>query len=238
MIREWLSKRGIWYHSQNLTNDEKYSRFWHGRAWLSFQEGEVEFHWEWLLGRQDFCHAYIEVGGGEDDLSIGLALPYLPAIWFHINTPWTKFKKERSLSLEFHHSGIWWKLWVPRHEWNSETPRWRDGNFYFVDFFLGERQHTREDLGTNRITISLPEGNYEGICTIFRSTWKRPRWPWPLVLIRADIEMEKSIPIPGKGDDAIHSLTTTASTIPEAREALIKMVLDRRKQYGWREEKV
>lgn len=245
-FKSWLEKRGIWFYAQNL-NEEKGkptgSKFWHGRAWLKFNEGAFGFHWEWLLGRRNtFCHVSITVGG-EDWLKISIALPYLFAIWFHIDLQ-HRFTEERETGFNLYQGLFSWKIWQDSWNWHAETPKWRQGSFDILDFLLGKQKYTAKTLDEDRVFIKMPEECYHGNCRIYRATWKRPRWPWPLILTRANIEMDNSIPIPGKGenawdqgDDGIYSMTMTASSCDEAAKIFRDSVLETRKKRGWKDGK-
>jgi len=240
-----LERRGIWWHSQNLNEDSKGnirgSKFWHGRSWLKWKEGACGLGVKWIIGKQAcFCHAYVQVGG-EDLLKIGIALPWVFVLWFHVDMK-HKRQEEMEIGLNLFKGLLSWKIWSRSNEWHMDTPRWRGGSLYIPDFILGKRKYSSETIDEDRVFIRMPEECYHGNCRISRDTWRRSRWPWPLILTRATIELDKPIPIPGKGenswdqgDDAVHSMTMCATTKEEAALILQNSVLDTRKRWGWRD---
>lgn len=85
----------------------------------------------------------------------------------------------------------------------------------------------------------MPEATYYGEVEQFTSTWRRPRAWWKTIQKRAEIKIESGIPIPGKGEnswdcdqDAIYSLTTTASNLEEVIACLKENVMETRDRYG------
>lgn len=242
-FRRWLERHGIWWHSQNLNEDAKGnpkgSKFWHGRAWLKWKEGACGLQGEWLFDRHNFCHAYVEVGG-EDWIKIGVALPWVFAFWFHLDLK-HRIQEVKEVGISLFQGLLSWRLWSHPYDWHEGISRWRSGSFDIPDFFLGRREFVREVLEDSPVLIKMPEKFYPGTCTLSQDTWKRSRWPWSLVLIRATIELDKPIPIPGKGenswdleDDGVSSMTMCAATKEEAVKILYDSVMETRRRRGWR----
>jgi hypothetical protein len=157
--------------------------------------------------------------------------------------------EEREFRLHIFEKSIWLDLWCadmwrhrPGDKWYKPwtwTPYNRKWSFNPFDFFLGRRKHFERTLYEVRENIPMPEGNYEAKIRFFESTWKRPRWPWPEKLIRADITPKYPIPHPGKGEnswdcdeDASYSMTCPASTTAEAVEKMRDSIMRSRKKYG------
>lgn len=135
--------------------------------------------------------------------------------------------------------------------WDSKTPRYRKGAFHLDDFFLGKAVFSKNVIETREVAVPMPEGTYDAVVALSDDTWKRPRWPFPRVIRRADIKVEKGIPHPGKGenswdcgDDDTYGMCAPARTIPEAVGHLVGSCLKDRVRYGgyskwtWPKEKV
>lgn len=213
-----------------------------------------EAHLQWVTFTH-FFGAHLQFGAGDSNRGLQLFFGCgLFAFWFTIEFGWqwmaryAKWEGEREISLDFHDGAVWWNLYTPVDSWSSRTPRWRNGNFFPLDFLLGRPQHSERDLATERVTITLPEAEYPCMVRLFESTWRRKRWPWVWQRMRrAEITPETPIPEPGKGenswdieDTATSSMTTPAATAAEAAEDLRASVLRTRKRHGgsedWRPE--
>ena len=97
---------------------------------------------------------------------------------------------------------------------------------------MGRSKYSERDIETVRVNVPMPEGDYPATVQLDQAVWKRPRWPFAQKIHRADIELDKPIPIPGKGEnswdldeDAIFSLTTPAKTPQEAVDALVRSAM-------------
>lgn len=142
-------------------------------------------------------------------------------------------------------------LWGDPHGWSSRDPWWRRGvSFSPVDFLAGKARHSTRDIRTVETTLMMPEGTYPVRVKLYESEWKRPRWPFPVRLRRAEtsILMQSGVPIPGKGenawdigDDAVFSQTAPARDEHEALAGLYESVMRDRARHGghnWRPEPV
>jgi hypothetical protein len=158
---------------------------------------------------------------------------------------WLKFKgkfvskPERHIELAWYGGGLHWSIWTPINEWTRGTPKWRDGSWYPLDTLLGKQRYGHRVLSKETITVSLPEGDYPCKVELFESRWKRDRWPRVKILLRAEIEPDTPIPVPGKGDnswdcddDAAYSMTCQAATAQEAADKLKESILSQRLKYG------
>lgn len=240
--------RKIWWHWQNLNEDKfgrKGSGFWHGRAWLHIGERlTFEFCWNF---KSRFCHAYVEIGGAEEDFRFSVAFPPI-ALWFTVEGmfPYRILPREmwgRQTGISIHDGTIWFSIWHDDSGWKKEKS-WQYFNFCPADFFLGIHKYSQRILRKEQVEIPIPEKTYRGTVEIFESVWKRPRWPFAKKIIRAKIAVEDGIPVPGKGEnawdcgeDAIYSLTCPASSVEEAIAKLVESCLERRRKYGgegWR----
>lgn len=262
-LKRKLEERRIWWHSQNL--NEKPGDDWgnasgpmwqHGRAWLHLPIKDDEHRTRsigvsWRIPTH-FYHIGMDIGDCEEELQFSFACG-LFALWIEFENfmprAWRdrlykKYGWELPLELEvsYHDGSVWWNLLTPRDSWDSKTPKWRNGSFNFMDFVFGRMKYSNRVYDERRVVIPMPEGNYEGTCKLKEATWTRPRWSrWPLTraVLRADIEPDKPIPIPGKGEnswdcgeDATHSMTCAARTHEEAISKLVESCLSRRTRYG------
>lgn len=240
----------------------------HGRAWVHVRpeygnddKGKPYTKPRWYSGNVCFCWtlpchhpgASIDVGGQgcEDHLSLHLGIPLLFDVYLTFegmgaqrlaNKLIPTSYEGRETGIRFFDKGVWWDVWHTDGSWSRGTPRWRHGCWHPLDTLFGRMDYTSRDLRTVRAGIPMPEGVYPASIRFFESTWRRPRWPWaPLShrLVRAEIEPDKPIAEPGKGensndcdDDALYSLTTQASTVEQAIAAVVETVLRTRRRYG------
>lgn len=214
----------------------------HGRCWLYVGRYTLRCCWsfDWWIT----AGASVERGDGDDRWSLCLTLPPL-FLSVGIGGPWRMCKRRAiSLKLAFPELTLGWVLWKDDHEWNSRTPRWRQGHFDIVDFLLGRWEYSERDIETREIAVPMPERVYRGKARLFVSTWKRPRW-FAKQLVRVGIDLDKGegIPCQGKGENSwdcgtnhTYGITCAARSIPEGVGVLVGSVLrDRVKYGGWRD---
>ncbi len=148
-------------------------------------------------------------------------------------------KGSRELSLRFHGGSLWWNLWTDRDGWSSKTPKWRNGNFNFVDFALGRSKCDHTLIEERNVLVPMPERAYQATAKLEAWVWKRPRW-FAKRLNRVTIDIPGGIPKAGKGenswdcgDDATFGLTTgECNSIPDGVGKLVTMMLKDRVKYG------
>jgi len=215
---------------------------------------------EWGIGPYArSCHAYLELNGyGENQIMLALAIPFLFSIYLFVEHLLPKHwlpghwrpstippheliwdSVERQIGFDIYGGGLWLHLWNNRNESSSRDPWWWSIHIYPADLLLGDRKYSARDLYSECVNVQLPEGPYPSTVRIFESTWKRPRWPWPRRMIRAEITPDTPIPNPGKGenswdlgDDATYSMTCPAHTPAEAADMLARSILRDRERYG------
>jgi hypothetical protein len=257
-LRRWI---GTYFHWQNLNTDKndrpKGSILRNGRAWFkpsgygSFGHFSLEF--EWVFGgwfRWFGAHVGLFAGESNRDINVGVGLGFcafylilhyiLPSRFGYPRHNW---KHETGItiahdggshgpyvSIRLHHSGAdcwecgwqgWLKFWHP------------------LDTLLGKPKYESKPLFTEHTHLSLPEGAYPVTVTLAEDSWKRPRWPRPHVVKRAEIDCPIGIPKPGKGEndwdcgeDATFGLICSASTVDEALGKLHASVMRDREYYG------
>lgn len=146
---------------------------------------------------------------------------------------------ERRLELRFFDWGVWWNVWWRDDYTSSRDPRWRRGSWHYLDTLLGRQKYSEETLVEREVVIPMPEGTYPAKLKLDRDTWRRARWPWPRVVMRAKIDIPKGIPVPGKGDnswdcgaDATFGMTFPSSSVEHAIAHVVESCLKTRTRYG------
>jgi hypothetical protein len=241
-----------WFHSQNLSEDlppgrRRGGKLRHGRCWLHWHLDakklrQLVFNAEWLLLSGRFC-CRLDLGGGDSDddiqlsLGCGLFTVYLSVEGLYclgINVPGA------DIGVDVHNGCVWLNLWSRRNEWRSRDPWWRKTLcLHVVDWLLGEPRYQEELIIEQPCLIPMPEGSYQGTAKLYKSTWTRARWS-STILQRCTIDITNGgIPVPGKGenswdcgDDAIHGLTCTATSIEDGVNKLVADAKETRERYG------
>lgn len=240
----WQDLRGDWANPQGRKVKPK-GFCAHGRARLHVPNNCV--HVEWDFGRLN-CALSLEFSNrsfSDDAILFHIAIPFIVNFFVGVErADWVKQLPgigpgwedgDREIGMAVHD----WTFWL--YPWRNRDGRpW---SFHVLDFLLGRDQYSETQIESGAMQISMAEGKYPATYRLFRSTWKRPRWPWPTHLLRGDMEVEHGIPVPGKGenswdqeDTAIYSLTCPATTREELAEKFVATVLRKRTQYGWRDE--
>lgn len=191
-------------------------------AWLtgSFRIGVSIIHGKWTTG-----------------LCVGLA-----SLYVSVPGRYRNYGDDREIAISFHNGGMWWSFWTDPMSWSSKTPKWRHGNFNFIDFALGRDKCEHDTIEARDVLVPMPEKAYPAKAELQRWTWRRPRW-FAKTIMRVSIEIDGGIPLPGKGenswdcgDDATFSITCMAKSIPEGVGILVGSVLRDRVRYGgWSE---
>lgn len=268
---EFIPKLSRWYESafherflrwstDNLS-DGKFPLWRHGRGWL-WLNGRCVFSAEWNPGARYFCTLHLDWGAGDSgrNLSLTFGFPFIG--FYHVSLdhflpewaidgdyvestirPGTKFKMPipRKIGISIHDGMLWFSLWENPMEWRRNQPKWWAFNFSPADFFLGRAAYSQLDRQPVEAIVTLPEGSYPVTVTIFESSWKRPRWPWPRKMLRAEVDCGvRGIPAhAGKGDngwdmddDITYSMTCPESTVEGAVKRLEEAIMRDRTRYG------
>lgn len=259
-IRKWLEKHGWWWHWQNLNikENERGRVVWKGnplidgRAWLHTpiaNRGNIGFQW-CFIKTKSFSFGF-DVGSDwdEDDFRFRAALPFLFAFYLSFEGfisskskaawKWWPKRESKETSIRILDSSIWIYIWQSEG-CHSNKDGWHRIVIHPLDIILGKQKYSKRTISITQDDIEMPEGHYPCQIEMFESTWKRPRSPFARKVLRADMDISKNpIPIPGKGenswdqgDDATYSMTTSASTVKEAKARLVESLLETRERYG------
>lgn len=229
----------------------------YGRCWRT--GGSESYREKWSFEGLEWCFSLRRVGlgltwqredpyAGDRDYLITAHVGPL-ALYFSYNAPkahldrsYAAGVKATEYGAEIHSRGCYLYLGHNPHEWSRSDPWWWEIAIHPRDLLLGKRKYSSEEVCTSRVRVRMPEGDYPATVKMERATWRRLRFPWwPLTksVLRADIEPDIPIPVPGKGenswdcgDDAIYSSVAPASSPEEAAENLRGSVMNTRIKYA------
>lgn len=252
----------VWFHSQCLNEDSNRLRKMglreqdfpvHGRCWLHWGKGNnMEFCWDLLSDRfgiglsTSYCEHHLTGHVQVPPLSLFLSVE---ADWAHAIHSWISDRNKEQgrqfgpgrwevFGFRIHDDSIWFDLWHDGDEWRSSDPKWKRFSLNVPDFILGSRKYTSEVVSEHDVLIPMPEGAYPAHVKLTRDSWKRARWPRPLVLRRYDVELKIPIPFQGKGEnsydcgeDAIYSQHGCGEKLEDAIAGVVESVLRNRRRY-------
>lgn len=227
------------FHSQNLNEDKKGNVKglpWHGRLWFRSYRREL-LSSEWNLWAS-FCGIGCRADGEGGGTMFHVAFP---PIAFWITLPFGPKKYQYSnrnyFDISFHDWALWWKFGGDTMSWSSKTPKWKDGNFNFRDFLLGQVSYSSQVLETKDVVIPMPEGSYAGVAKKEFCEWKRPRW-FALRKTSIWIDIPKGIPHEGKGEnswdcgkDGLFGCGVDSENYEDAIAHVVKTALRNRRKY-------
>jgi hypothetical protein len=229
------------FHWQNLNEEARgwvrHARFpIHGRSWLNVAKLCFRAEWHLASGR---CGLGYEQEPNEYGHTISLALPPV-SLWLALELPWKhplRPKQHREWSLRVFDWAIWWRVGGDPHSWSSKTPKWRDGNWHFLDTLLGKTRFSKVVLSKHSVLIPMPEGAYPATVELDECTWKRPRW-FATRRRGATVDIPKGIPHEGKGEnswdcgeDRLFGLSAAAETVEGAIAKTVQSALKSRRRY-------
>lgn len=259
LFRDWSVKRWIRArcHVQNLNEDRngkvkgsilRYGRLWLHRAWKpegKYRDKQIEFCWH-IGGGMRWLGAGMTLFDGEcyRDISFKLGL-WFASFYLTLEDVLPKrFGWPRHISadggcdgpyvsIDLHHAG----------DDCFDCKGWKGKHWYWwpLNTLLGKPAYTSKPLTEepSHRRVLMPEATYPVTVTLTEDSWKRPRWPWPTIMRRAQIDCPGGIPKPGKGEntwdcgeDATYGLTCPAATVEEALVKLERRVVEDRERYG------
>lgn len=222
--------RLLWGHH---SIEKRSYRFWWYARGVNFLTVETGV-WSSLLG------VGLSQQHGKWCLSFCLGLVYLYA---SVPGKYRNYGDDREFNISFHNGGVWWSFWNDPNSWSSKTPKWKHGNFNFIDFALGRSNCTHTLVEERNVLIPMPEKAYQATAKLEDWVWRRPRW-FAKRLKRVTIDIPNGIPKAGKGenswdcgDDATFGMTTgECNSIPEGVGQLVTSMLKDRVRYGgWKD---
>ena len=263
ILKRVASRFGLWFHWQNLNEKptprgEEQRVGWprKGRCWLSRSEWDDHDRrtgkspWclgvEWVFPSCRFGFGIDAHTERDEAFTLRFAVPPFD-IYVNIESGFARKLArrligkagERELDISIHSGALRWNFWTPGMEWSSKTPKWRNGSFHPVDFFLGSRRYSKTPLESGEIEIPMPEATYTGTYELSVARWKRPRWPFARTIRRGEANIPEGIPFPGKGENAwdcgqdrTYGITCSARTKAELIGETVKSVARDRERNG------
>jgi hypothetical protein len=253
------------FNWQNLNEDRKNHLKgvpYHGRCWFyPSDEYRKSFRFSWDLWSH-FCCIGLSVDPSEHEVMFTIGFPPF-TFWFSMTgyfsklmnrffeSKWMrdwntktggnhneqKYSDFTLFELRIHDNALWWNFLKIDWGWSSKTPKWVDGNFNFLDFFLGRSKCTRETLSTHEVKIPMPEGQYPATVKIERWTYKRPRW-FATHSDGSSIDIPWGIPFEGKGEnswdcgqDGLFGKGSNSTSLPQIIGEVVQSVLHSRQKY-------
>lgn len=209
-----MKLRRIWFGHQ--ITEGSHGR--HGRVWFSYCLNPSfcnAIGFEWKLFTFSFRLSLILADNdcAASAITLGLGIPFLGSFWLTIDkAEWVKklpgvafvgfpTRGMREISIKNSRWALWWSLWVYPVVSRSSDFSWRRNFFHIDDFLFGEAKYSRLERIVTWQFVTTPEGRYPCIIRFDRSVWKRKRWPWSKDKVKAYLELEDGIPVPGYGMD-------------------------------------
>lgn len=236
--------------------DKKGARPRHGGWFLFWPKNEFYVQWVLFPGSR-FSYEVQFDDTDESDIQWTVSIPFLLTLYFGIRNvkwllrllglSWQQVRDKpmrdwrRELGVSWHHGALWITPWVNSNEWTKG----KRGEFCInpADIIFGRKKYSESNKHSFDDVIEMPEGDYPAKIQLYIASWERPRWPITHSIMRAEIEVEGGIPVPGKGenswdmeDDAVYGITMTAASIEEAKQKTRDSVLRDRIKYaheGW-----
>lgn len=244
-----LRRKGMNVHWQNL-NEKPGNRLGsgvrHGRCWI----GPFEICWQ--LFQAPSFHLGVGIADYDCALSAALCLIVFSLFvnWRNHKVEWwlkektkrrgQKYGDGREIKLYWYQWGLWWTLWGDPMESRSKDSWFvRMHHWNFPDILFGSSEYCSRTIREERVIVPMPEAGYPALVKINEDTWKRPRWPFPRVMIRAELIPDTPIPFPGKGEnawdcgeDAMFSHYGPHDTSLKAVVAAVESVMESRLRHG------
>lgn len=240
----------MYYHSQNLSREDKDNKLIHWRCWIGYKP-QLTFY---VSVPSSFWHIKLDLcenGWQEEAIGFSIACP-LFYIAIGLNSKWPynvlqsitkrkgrEYTNGRDIGVSFHNGTLWVSLWNDPMESRREDPKWHNFNINFEDFIFGKTKSAKQVLEEREVEIPMPEKSYKGTAKLILYTWTRPRW-FKKTMKRVEIDVPEGIPHEGKGEnswdcgkDATFGMTTgECESIAEGVGKLVGTCLNDRVKYG------
>lgn len=232
------------FHWQNL-NEDKFGRknnpIKYGRCWWHFSNRKC-LGFEWNLGKIRFNLGVNYGGFADSELTLIFCIPFI-SLYLSFENFFKRLRKsdaDKHTGIAIHNGSIWIDIGKDNDGWNSKRDKFKHIVITPMDIIFGRMKYNKLELERSEANIPMNEGAYPAEICLVECTWKRKRLPFKKKIIRAEIEMLKPIPIPGKGENswdcgenAIYSLTLpNKTTIAAAISGVVESCLRDRFKYG------
>lgn len=219
------------------------------RVWLHWGPNNVTWTVSFRVGRYNGLALEFMRAGTEEDYAVWINLGWL-SLWCSVQRLRRYDAMDRTMfgrttGIRLHEDHLVVQFECDDSEWVWDGPRHgRQWSCFLLDKLLGAARHSSRDRSAVVETLALPELTYYCDVRLHTDTWKRPRWPFRLVLEKATVRPWVAIPVPGKGenswdqgDDAVREFTCVARDVAEAIDQLRESIERTRFERGgadWR----
>ncbi len=221
-----------------------------GRAWFDWyvrasDRKPLRIELDWAFGKAVWSSGVSYTRKNSGTVTLHAALRPVASVYLTLKHLWPRREHQpsRTYSVSLVDGSLHYDLGKPGSgdEWHRDDPlNWMRGIVHPVDKILGRAEHALEKVGPQvRAIASFPEGDYPLLLQREIRTWKRPRWPWPLVHRSVDIEAVRPAESQGKGEnswdcgpDAIWGMSSPGHSYEDAVAAYVKATLRDRARRG------
>lgn len=230
---KYLLKDKIWWHKSR--EDFRYWLHWGKTCW----------RYEGYLGkRANHTMLGFALGGDENDFTINLGIKGLFSVYFGVedllpHKPMHKLFGYDGRIYEISLNNEYFCFDFHRDE-NGYSDKWRGIHFMYnwKEKLYGKWEYKNDVVGTKRISIPMPEGNYPATVEISNASrgYKRAK---KKLTTEYQIDLDIPIPYQGKGEnsydqgeDGTYSSHMSASSLEDAIQKLVDNSLKYRVKYG------
>jgi hypothetical protein len=221
-----------------------------GRAWFDWyvratDRKPLKIEIDWSTGKAVWSTGVSYTRKNSGTVTLHASVRPIASVYLILKHLWPRREDQpsRTYSLSLIDDAIHYDFGKPGSgdEWHRDDPlNWMRGCRFWMDDVFGCASHSREKIGPPVQAVAcLPEGQYTLTLQREVSTWKRPRWPWPLVRTSVDITLERPPEFQGKGEnsydcgpDAIYGMSSEGHSYEDAVAAYVKAVLRERAKRG------
>lgn len=221
-----------------------------GRAWFDWYVRSADrkpfrIEAEWSFGKAVWSSGVSYSRRNSGTVMLHAALRPVASIYLTLKHLWPRKQEQesRTYSVSLVDGDVHYDLGKPGSddEWHRGDPlNWMRGIIHPLDKLFGRAEHRKEAVGPKVNAIaSFPEGDYPLLLQREVRTWKRARWPWPMVSLSVDIESVRPAESQGKGEnswdcgpDAIWGMSSPGHSYEDAVAAYVKATLRDRAKRG------
>lgn len=221
-----------------------------GRAWVDWyvratDRKPLKIEVDWTTGKAVWSTGVSYSRTNRGTITLHASIRPIASLYLILKHLWPRREDQpsRTYSLSLVEDAIHYDFGKPGSgdEWHRDDPlNWMRGCRFWMDDVFGRAQHSREKTGPPVQAVAcFPEGQYTLTLQRETSTWKRPRWPWPMVRKSVDIALERPPGFQGKGEnswdcgpDAIYGMSSEGHSYEDAVATYVKAVLRERARRG------